>query len=53
MWGNACIAARLGLSVADDLGTNFVKVIELLVGKMQKFTPLVLVGPWVCTRATG
>ena len=50
MWGDACIAAGLGLSVADDLSTNFVKVVELLVGKMQKFTPLILVGPWVRTR---
>lgn len=45
--GDACILARLGFGVPDDLVADFVEVVELLSGEMEEFTPLIRVGCFV------
>jgi hypothetical protein len=50
---DACVLARLGLGVAYDLGTDFVEIVELLVGKVQEFTPFLSVGGFVVLLGLG
>jgi hypothetical protein len=50
---DACVLARLGLCVAYDLGTDFVEIVELLVGKVQKFTPFLSIGGFVVLLGVG
>jgi hypothetical protein len=47
LWRDTGVLASLRFRIADDFISNLVKVVELLVGEVQEFTPFVGVGSFV------
>lgn len=45
--GDSSVLSGLRFGVADNFVSNLVEVVELLVGKVQEFTPLVSIGGFV------